>query len=170
MYETDAELRDLQTLLDRSHDVAGEHLRALFNEQRRLSAERLCRMLTGIQVLNLATVTADCRPLVSPVDGLFFHGRFHFSSSPDSVRFRHIRRRPQVSASHTRGEDVAVIVHGTAHIIDIASPVHAAFRAHLIDTYGPGWESWGAGSLHARIDPATMFAVQMHGSAGDESS
>src|SRR5579859_4401194 len=165
MYETATELRALQALLDRSQQPAGEHLRSIFNEQRRLSAEQLSRLLIGVQVLNLATVTADCRPLVSPVDGLFFHGRFYFGSSPDSVRFRHLRQRPQVSASHVRGEDVAVIVHGTAHIVDLTASEHADFRQHLIDTYGPGWDSWGAGSLYARIDPAVMFAVQIHGTS-----
>jgi hypothetical protein len=48
-------------------------------------------------LLPLATVTADQRPLVGPVDGIFYRGSFYFGSAPDSIRFRHIRARPQVS-------------------------------------------------------------------------
>ena len=163
MYETAQELRDLQQLLDRSQATGGPHLRSIFNERRRLTAEQLCDLLHGVQVLNLATVTSSCEPLVAPVDGLFFHGQFYFGSSPDSVRFRHVRHRPQVSASHTRGEELAVIVHGTAHLVDCARPEHAPLRQHLLEIYGPGWEEWGAGSLYARIEPRKMFAVQLHG-------
>ena len=45
-------------------------------------------------LLALATVTADGRPIVGPVDGIFYRGSFHFGSAPDSVRFRHIRPAP----------------------------------------------------------------------------
>lgn len=162
MHETPAELHDLQHLLDESHEAAGEHLRGIFNEQRRMTAERVSELLTNVQVLDLATVSASCEPLVAPVDGLFFHGRFYFGSSPDSVRFRHIRRRPQVSAAHTRGEELAVIVHGVAHLVDTAAPENAAFREHLLEIYGPGWVDWGAGSQYAWIEPRKMFAVRMH--------
>jgi len=164
MFETPQELRDLQRLLDESQATAGEHLKSIFSDQRRLTAHQVSEILTGVQMLDLATVTASCQPLVAPVDGLFFHGQFHFGSSPDSVRFRHLRHRPQVSAAHTRGEDLTVIVHGTAHIVDTAAPENAPFREHLLRVYGPGWETWGAGSLYAQIEPRKMFAVRIHGS------
>lgn len=163
MHETPEEIRDLQRLLDESRAAGGTHLRDIFNDQRSMTAEQVCALLTGIQVLDLATVSARGQPLVAPVDGLFFHGRFYFGSSPDSVRFRHLRRRPAVSAAHTRGEELTVIVHGEALLIDTAAPEHAAFRTHLLDIYGPGWMNWGAGSQYAEIQPRKMFAVRMHG-------
>src|SRR3954468_21812173 len=86
---------------------------------RRLSAEQVAERLTGMTLLALATVTADGRPIVGPVDGIFFRGSFHFGSAPDSVRFRHIRKRPQVSATHLPGEELAVTVHGRAVAIDL---------------------------------------------------
>ena len=75
-----------------------------------------------MRLLALATVTADGRPIVGPVDGIFYRGAFHFGSAPDSVRFRHIRARPQVSATHLPGEELAVTVHGRAVPVDIGSP------------------------------------------------
>jgi nitroimidazol reductase NimA-like FMN-containing flavoprotein (pyridoxamine 5'-phosphate oxidase superfamily) len=113
-------------------------------------------------------VTADCRPIVGPVDGIFFRGAFHFGSAANSVRFRHIRARPQVSATHLPSEELAVTVHGRAVPIDIASPEHAAFRRALLDVYipryGEGWEAEfldAVSPLYARIDADRMFSFYM---------
>ena len=58
MHETEADLRELQELLDRSHAGAGPHLRAIVDEDRRIPAAELPALLPGVQVLALATVTA----------------------------------------------------------------------------------------------------------------
>ena len=70
MYETVAELDDLQALLDRSYLQAGAHLRAVCTADKRLTAEDLCMLLRGVNVLDLATVSAEGKPMVAPVDGL----------------------------------------------------------------------------------------------------
>jgi hypothetical protein len=121
MYETPADIAAMQDLLDRSHTAAGPHLQRIITPERRLSAEQVAERLTGMRLLALATVTADGRPIVGPVDGIFFRGAFHFGSAPDSVRFRHIGVRPQVSATHLPGEELAVTVHGRAAMIDVQS-------------------------------------------------
>src|SRR3954453_11741713 len=139
MPETDEDLRDLQALLDRSHAAAGPHLRSIFSDDRRIPAAELPALLPGVQVLALATVTARGEPRVAPVDGLFFRGRWHFGSAQSSARFRHIRARPAVSATHLRGEELAVVVHGRAVEIDPRAPEHAGLHAYLNDTY-PGWD------------------------------
>jgi general stress protein 26 len=158
MHERPADLTRLQQLLDASYERAGAHLRSIFIPKKRLSAEDLAEMLTGVQVLNLATVTARGEPRVAPVDGLFFRGDFWFGSSPDSVRFRHIRRRSQVSANHIRGETLAVVVHGDASITDLKDPANAPFVAYCREVYGAGWDDWGAPATYARIEAHTMFA------------
>src|SRR5215475_14495872 len=119
MDESPADLAALQDLLDRSYASAGAHLLSIHAPERRLSAGEVAQRLTGMCLLSLATVTADCRPVVGPVDGVFYRGAFHFGSSPDSIRFRHIRARPRVSATHLPGEELAVTVHGRAVPIDV---------------------------------------------------
>lgn len=158
MHETEEDLRELQRLLDDSYAGAGEHLRRIFTEERRLSASQLSEMLHGVQVLSLATITAASEPRVAPVDGLFFRGRFWFGSSPTSARFRNIRARPQVSAAVTRGEELAVIVHGRAHEVDFGAPETQAFRDYCLEVYGEDWSGWGRGAAYARIEPAKMFS------------
>jgi nitroimidazol reductase NimA-like FMN-containing flavoprotein (pyridoxamine 5'-phosphate oxidase superfamily) len=166
MHETAADRAALQRLLDRSAALAGVHLRSIITPERHLSAEEVCARLTGMRLLALATVTADGRPLVGPVDGIFYRGAFHFGSAPDSVRFRHIRRRPQVSATHLPGEELAVTVHGRAVPIDVTSPEQAGFRQTLLDIYvpryGADWESFlDSGPVYARIDADRIFTFHM---------
>ncbi|MEP6626029.1 MAG: pyridoxamine 5'-phosphate oxidase family protein [Acidimicrobiia bacterium] len=166
MHETVVDLEQLQALLDRSAAGGGVHLSEVITPDRRLSAEAVCERLDGMCLLSLATVTADGRPLVGPVDGFFYRGAFHFGSSPDSVRFRHIRARPPVSATHVPGEELAVTVHGRATIIDVASPEHAGFRETLLGVYvpryGAEWETFlDSGPVYARIDADKMFTFHM---------
>ena len=162
MHETASDLVGLQDLLDRSVTTAGDHLLSIITPERRLGAPELCSRLTGMTLLVLATVTADGRPLTGSVDGIFFRGAFHFGSSPDSVRLRHIRRRPQVSACHAPSEGLAVTVHGRAVPLDVGDPEHGAFRQALLDVYvpryGAGWERFlDSGPVYARIDAERMF-------------
>jgi hypothetical protein len=79
--ETPEELERLAALLDRSASTAGPHLSGICTPERRLTAADVCRRLGGMRLLTVATVTADGRPLVGPVDGYFLHGSFHFSSA-----------------------------------------------------------------------------------------
>lgn len=137
MHETTADIAALQALLDRSAATAGPHLRSIITPDRRLSVEDVCARLVGMSLLSLATVTTDCRPLVGPVDGVFYRGSFYFGSSPESVRFRHIRRRPWVSATHLPGEYLAVTVHGQALPVDVKSQEHGGFRQTLLEVYTP---------------------------------
>ena len=161
MHETDEDLTRLQALLDRSFESASGHLLEVIAPDRRLGAGELCARLNGMRLLALATVTADGRPLVGPVDGIFYRGAFHFGSSPDSVRVGHLRRRPQVSATHVPGESFAVTVHGAATILDLTDPSHAGLRAtllgHYVPQYGPEWEAFLDANVYARIDAHRMF-------------
>jgi Pyridoxamine 5'-phosphate oxidase len=166
MHETPADLAALQALLDGSYDVAGPHLLRILTPERRLIAEQVAERLTGMSLLALATVTAAGRPIVGPVDGIFFRGAFHFGSSPDSVRFRHIAARPQVSATHLPGEELAVTVHGRAVPVDIHAEAGAEFRQTLLEVYvpryGPEWEKFlDSGPVYARIDADRMFTFHM---------
>jgi nitroimidazol reductase NimA-like FMN-containing flavoprotein (pyridoxamine 5'-phosphate oxidase superfamily) len=166
MHETTEDLTALQALLDRSYTAAGAHLHRVITPERRLAAVDLVDRLTGMCLLTVATVTADGRPLTGPVDGVFFRGAFHFGSSPDSVRMRHLRRRPQVSATHLPGEELSVTVHGRAAFVDVKDPQHLGLRQTLLEIYTPRYgEEWeqflDSGPLHVRIDADRMFTFHM---------
>lgn len=169
MHETPEDIRALQELLDRSYAGAGKHLRGIVSPERRVAAAELAQRLTGMKLLALATVTADGRPIVGPVDGIFYRGSFHFGTAPDAVRFQHVLKRPQVSATHLPGEEFAVTVHGRAVPLELKTPESAGLRQTILDIYvpryGPEWETsfLDSGPVYARIDADKMFTFQMVG-------
>jgi pyridoxamine 5'-phosphate oxidase-like protein len=172
MHETPEDLAALQRVLDASYAKAGPHLLRIHTAERRLDAEQVAQRLTGMSLLALATVTADGRPIVGPVDGIFLRGAFHFGSSPDSVRARHIAARPDVSATYLPGEELAVTVHGRAEPADISPDGGGLLRQTLLDIYVPRYgEQWGtdfldSGPRYWRIEPARMFTFHFTDAAG----
>ena len=171
MHETPTDIETLQALLDRSYESAGPHYRRITTPERRVMADELATRLSGMCLLVLATVTADGRPINGPVDGIFYRGAFHFGTSPDAVRARHIRKRPQVSATHLPVEEFAVNVHGRAVRIDHAAPENAGFRRTLLDIYvpryGADWETsfLDNGPVYFRIEADKMFTFAMREAA-----
>jgi hypothetical protein len=173
MHETSEDIAALQALLDRSYDTAGSHLRGITTPERRLGATQLCEQLIGMTLLVLATVTADGRPIAGPVDGIFYRGAFHFGTSPHAVRARHVRVRPQVSATHLPREEFAVTVHGRALPVDIRAAEGAGLRETLLEIYvpryGKEWERFidppdsDAAPVYFRIEADKMFSFQMVG-------
>lgn len=164
MRESREDLDALQSLLDRSYAVAGPHLLSIHTPDRRLSARQVSERLTGMCLLALATVTSDHRPIVGPVDGIFFRGAFHFGSSTDSLRFGHLGQRPQVSATHLPGEELAVTVHGRA--VPASTEPGSEFRTVLLDVYTPRygfeWEEFlDSGPVYARIEAERMYAFAL---------
>jgi uncharacterized pyridoxamine 5'-phosphate oxidase family protein len=161
VHETPAEITALQELLDRSMVAGGTHLKRILTDEHRLTAQAVADRLQGMVLLALATATADGRPIVGPVDGVFFHGAFHFGSAPDSVRFRHIRARPHVSATHLPGEELAVTVHGRAVSVEPKGEFRQALLDIYVPRYGAGWESFlDSGVAYARIEADRMFTYR----------
>ena len=163
MNEQPDDLAALAQLIDRSYAAAGPHLLAIHTPQRRLSAEQVSQRLQGMSLLALATVSAAGRPVVGPVDGIFYRGAFHFGSAPESVRARHIAARPWVSATHMPGEELAITVHGRAEPVRVSS---GPFRELLLDIYVPRYgESWAdmleSGAIYWRIEAERMFTYAM---------
>jgi nitroimidazol reductase NimA-like FMN-containing flavoprotein (pyridoxamine 5'-phosphate oxidase superfamily) len=166
MHETPEDIAALQDLLDHSQAAGGRHLRSIITPERRLNAAELVERLQGMCLLVVATVTADGRPITGPLDGIFYRGAFHFGSAPDSVKLRHLRARPQVSATHLPGEDLCVTVHGTAVPVDLKAERNAGFRRTLLDIYvpryGPEYEQFvDSGPGYIRIQADKMFTFHM---------
>ncbi len=161
MHETPDDIRALQELLDRSYAAAGPHLRSITTPERRVRAEELVRMLTGMCLLVVATVTSDCRPIAGPVDGVFYRGAFHFGTAPDSIRYRHLLARPQVSATHLPREEFAVNVHGRAAPVEVTGGLRETLLEVYVPRYGPDWEEFlDSGPVYMRIDADRMFTFQ----------
>lgn len=158
MNESTAELEWLQALLDDTYRRAGPHLASTHTASTRLSALDLVRRLEGMQVLVVATATSDGRPLTGPVDGFLYRGRFHFGTAPNAVRARHLVRSPAISATHVRGEELVVSVHGRARPLDLTG--HDRGFAELVRSWYGTNAVWD-GAVGWAIEPVKMLAADM---------
>jgi general stress protein 26 len=161
MDETPAELADLQALIDASFVRAGAHTTSIISAERRLSAQEVAAYLTGVKHLAVATVTSAGEPRVGAVDGLFLHGHFWFSTSADAWRIKHLEQRPAVSATHFAGDDIAITVHGRAHVVVGATPEADALRPSWQAVYDGGspeeWVPEPSMARYVRIDADRML-------------
>jgi general stress protein 26 len=162
--ETNQELDELQALLDASFARSSKHLLSIMTPQRRLDARRLVGELTGIAVLNVATVTAGGEPRISAVDGHFLHGRWHFTTAADSPKVRQLRARPSISAAYTPRDGFGVFVHGTAELLQPGSAPYEQLDAHCQRLYGQSPSEWAddfGAIAFFRIKPHWMVAFAM---------
>jgi hypothetical protein len=167
--ETPEDLVWLQQLLDRSYAAAGSHLADIHVPRARLDAAELVERLQGMNVFVVATVSSQGRVFTGPVDGLLFRGRVHFGTSPEALRARHLAARPTVSATHVRGEELVVTVHGRARPLDLRG-VDADFATLTREHYGTGWDEWDGPPATWAIEPDRLLAADMsvHAAAGAE--
>jgi hypothetical protein len=159
VYETESELRELQTLIDASVGRSTAHLQSIITGERSLSAEQLVRVLTGMCVLVLSTVTAQGEPRVSAVDGHLLHGRWVFGTSRGAAKARHLRTRPAASVAHLRGEELGVFVHGEVEELNrvdgTAHPDWPAIHEYLRGFYGDLSFDWSE-VVYYRLRPTWM--------------
>jgi Pyridoxamine 5'-phosphate oxidase len=174
VHESADDIARVQATLDRSYAAAGPHLRSIHTEQRRMTAADLVVRLQGMCLLVLATVSSAGRPVTGPVDGVFHRGSFCFGTSPDAVRWRHLRANPAVSATHLPSEDWAVIVHGTAVPADVSRADPDGLRATLLEVYTPRYGGqWAdfldSGPVYARIEADRIYALDVAAGASQYS-
>lgn len=143
MRETPEEVANLQELLDRSHASATDHLKEIIHGDRRLSAQDLVALLTGMKVISVATVTAAGHPRISAMDGHFLHGTWSFSTSGTAAKARHMRARPDVSVAHIDNEELAVFSHGRVEQMASADDDWDETIAHWTGHYGSSPLAWG---------------------------
>jgi hypothetical protein len=155
--ETEAELAELQRLLDASIAGSGEHLTGIIDANRRLNAGQLVTELRGMKVLVVATVTAAGEPRTSCADGHFLHGRWMFSTAVAARKAQHLLARPAVSATYVDGERMAVFTHGHVSAY-LEGPEFDGFRAYFADYYGADPTGLAEQLVFFTINPTWMVA------------
>jgi pyridoxine/pyridoxamine 5'-phosphate oxidase len=163
MKEDEADIAELQELLDRSRAGASEHLQSIITPERTLSAADLVARLSGMRTLALATVSPGGRPRVSGVDGHLLRGRWVFTTSGTSVKAADMRNRPSVSAAYLEGDLFGVFTHGTVEVLGTDHPDRAWIEAHLTEHYGASPSTWGPDIFYGRIQPTWMVSFAHSG-------
>jgi len=162
MFETEAELADLQVLLDTSLARSTEHLRSIVTPgERTLTARQLAAVCHGMCTLAISTVTARGEPRISAVDGHLLHGRWYFSTARSAAKAMHLAARPAISLAYIRGEEIGVFTHGKAQPLNPVGgpddPDWPAVLQYMTDWYGSSPLSWGD-VVYYRLLPDWMVA------------
>ena len=158
MRETADEITALQRLLDASHASSTDHLREIINDDRTLSARDLVALLTGMKVVNVATVTVRGEPRISALDGHFLHSTWTFSTSGTAAKARHMKTRTSVSVAHVDNEELAVFSHGRVERMRESDPDWDETIGHWTAHYGSSPLEWG--------DDIHLFRYRAHWMVG----
>ena len=106
----------------------------------------------------ICTVSADDRPHVTPVDGLWLDNMLYFGGSPKTRRNRNLIKNPAVSVHLDSSEDV-VILNGNSHFEtpehELAVRLSQASRKKY--GYSPSPKDYEHSGVHI-FRPLTVFA------------
>ncbi len=162
MRETQEDIERLQALLDHSIERAGAFLRRSFQmPEHSLTAQQLIDCWLDVQTVALATVTTRGEPRIAPIGSLFYRGEIYLPTVATATRTRHVMKRPAVSLTLFRENELAIIVHGSAAVI---SPDHADFETleTLLYTYTHTKAGeWGEG-VYLRIQAEAIYTYNRH--------
>ncbi|MDQ3823061.1 MAG: pyridoxamine 5'-phosphate oxidase family protein [Actinomycetota bacterium] len=157
MRETREDFERLQSLLDESYARAGEHLRSIFRPELRFSAEDLAAFFVGRRQVAVATVSEHGDPRVAPVDALLLEGAFHFGTHVSAARVRHLRANPAVSLTYYERDELAVVVHGTAELMEFRNAPFEEVDEAFVHVYGGTLSTAEEASVYVRVEPTAMF-------------
>ena len=162
MRETQEDIERLQALLDHSIERAGAFLRRSFQmPEQSLTAQQLIDCWQDVQTVALATATMRGEPRIAPIGSLLYRGEIYLPTVATAARTRHVMKRPAVSLTFFRENELAIIVHGDAAII---SPEHEDFETleHLLyaSTHTKAGE-WGEG-VYPHIQAQAIYTYNRH--------
>src|SRR5438034_4793160 len=162
MRETQEDIERLQALLDNSLERARALLRRSFQRpEHSLTAQELVDCWLDVQTVALATVTTRGEPRIAPISSLLYRGEIYLPTVATAARTRHVMKRPAVSLTLFRENELAIIVHGYAAII---SPDHEDFEMleHLLyaSTHTKAGE-WGEG-VYLHIQAEAIYTYNNH--------
>ncbi len=101
-------------------------------------------------------MTAKGEPRVAPVGAILHRAAFHVPTALHARRVTHIRKRPAVSLTHFVLDDIAVIVHGRASLLEKTDPETAVLDALYDDEWWRGLRTTGA-AVWIRIEPRRIY-------------
>ncbi len=110
VFETGAELTELQRLLDASFERAGERVHGIYSADKQLSARKLAGF-RGVKLVAVASVNTKGEPRVAPRSAAFLHGKFYLAANTESILVRRLERNPMVAITYFE-DDLLLMSHG----------------------------------------------------------
>src|SRR6266480_1540763 len=162
MRETQEDIERLQALLDNSIERAGTFLRRSFQmPEHSLTAQELVDCWQDVPTIALATVTMRGEPRISPIGSLLYRGDIYIPTVATAARTRHIMKRPAVSLTLFRENELAIIVHGYATIISREHEDFEALENLLYAATHTKAGEWGEG-VYLHIQAEAIYTYNRH--------
>ncbi len=156
MFENEAELAELQRLLDASFDRAGGNLLSTFDASNRLSAIQLSGF-QGVRLVAVATVNSKGEPRAGPRSAAFLHGRFYLAANTASLMVKRLATKPAVGMTYFE-DHLLIIGHGKAVPLRKGSSGFEEVRPEWEKASKGGRDALGGIDLFIRVDAANMLA------------
>ncbi len=162
MRETQEDIERLQALLDTSIERAGAFLRRSFQmPEHSLSAQELIECWQDVQTVALATVTTRGEPRIAPISSLLYRGEIYLPTVATAARSRHVMKRPAVSLTLYREDELAIIVHGKAAIISADHTDFETLESILYASTQTRAGEWGEG-VYLHIQAEAIYTYNRH--------
>jgi len=109
----------------------------------------------------VGTRAADGAPQLSPVWYVYEGGRLYISVGPGSAKYRNLKRDPRISVCIDGGfrDYRAVIVYGTAEIIEPGGPGEEEWRLRIIRQYHDSDEEARQYAESTAAEPAAIVVI-----------
>ena len=156
MFETDAELGDLQRILDASHRKVEGRMSAIYGPEHRLSAEQLAGF-SGVRLVSIASVNRKGEPRVAPRSAAFLHGRFFMAANRTSVTVRRLFVNPNAAIAYYENH-LLLMGHGTFGFIMEGDPEFTKAGRQWEKAFRGGHEALLGVDLLMRFDPSHLVA------------
>jgi hypothetical protein len=160
MFETKAELRELQRLLDDSFARAEGIRYSGFEASQRLSASQLSGF-QGIRLVACATVNSKGEPRAAPRSAAFLHGKFYLATNSGSTMVRRLSLRPALGFTYFENH-LLIMGHATVTPLREGTPGFKERRPEWVEAFQGGKDSIDGTDMLLRVDPTHVVAFATH--------
>jgi Pyridoxamine 5'-phosphate oxidase len=160
MFETSAELSELQSLLETSYERMGQRMHVTHEPGERLSAEQLAGF-RGIRLVAIANVNKRGEPRVSPRAAAFLHGKFYLAADTESVMVQRVSANPNVAISYFENHFL-LIGHGSASLHPKDGPEFKRVSPEWKKAFNGGRDALRGVNVFLRIDATQLVAFAPH--------
>jgi hypothetical protein len=161
MFETEAELAELQRLLDASFERSGERRQGpIFDASNRLSARQLSGF-QGVRLMAVATVNSMGEPRAAPRSAAFLHGRFYLAANTKTATVRRLSNHPSIGLTYFENH-LLIIGHGLARPLRKGTSGFEEVRPEWERAFRGGADALDGVDIFIKIDAANMLAFANH--------
>jgi hypothetical protein len=159
MFETEAELRTLQKLLDSSFEKSGGKL-AEFDRSHQMSARQLAGF-KGVRLASVASINSKMEPRVAPRSAAFLHGKFYLASDSGSNTARRLRAHPATAITYYENH-LLILAHGITSFLGKEDSGFAELGREWKEAFHGGRDSLRGIDTFFVIEATHLVAFAVH--------